>query len=124
VEDAKQAYKDIVNVWHPDRFANNPRLRQRAEEKLKSANIAYEGVRAYLCKKDGRKHDHRASQDEGSKDKHHDFKEKIHEDGKIEAVFEVGTFFFLNACSHVYKVLRRFAAQQDSDEQGQPKPKE
>ncbi|MBW1888862.1 MAG: molecular chaperone DnaJ, partial [Deltaproteobacteria bacterium] len=33
--EVKQAYKDIVNVWHPDRFSNNPRLKQKAEEKLK-----------------------------------------------------------------------------------------
>jgi|GEM_PF-3972353 len=37
-----QGYRDLVNVWHPDRFGHNPRLRQRAEEKLKQLNQAYE----------------------------------------------------------------------------------
>ena len=34
LEEAKLAYKDIVNVWHPDRFSNNPRLRKKAELNL------------------------------------------------------------------------------------------
>lgn len=37
----KQVYRDLVTVWHPDRFAHNPRLRQKAEEKLKELNLAY-----------------------------------------------------------------------------------
>ena len=41
-EDAKQAYKDLVQVWHPDRFTHNPRLQERAEAKLKQLNLAYE----------------------------------------------------------------------------------
>lgn len=43
-EDVKRAYKDLVNVWHPDRFSENTRLRKRAEEKLKDINQAYERV--------------------------------------------------------------------------------
>lgn len=42
MEDAKQAYKDLVQVWHPDRFTHSPRLQQRAEAKLKQLNLAYE----------------------------------------------------------------------------------
>jgi hypothetical protein len=37
----KEAYKDLVNVWHPDRFGNNARLRQKAETKLAELNEAY-----------------------------------------------------------------------------------
>ena len=40
-EEFKQAYRDLVMVWHPDRFPHNPRLRQKAEAKLKSFNQAY-----------------------------------------------------------------------------------
>ena len=29
LDDARQAYKDIVNVWHPDRFTANPRLKHK-----------------------------------------------------------------------------------------------
>jgi hypothetical protein len=37
----KEAYRDLVKVWHPDRFGNDSGLRQRAEEKLKQINQAY-----------------------------------------------------------------------------------
>jgi curved DNA-binding protein CbpA len=37
----KEAYRDLVKVWHPDRFGSDPRLRQKAEEKLKQINEAY-----------------------------------------------------------------------------------
>jgi len=48
VEDVKQAYRDLVNIWHPDRVSNNPRLKQKAEEKLKEINTAYEGLLSYF----------------------------------------------------------------------------
>jgi hypothetical protein len=38
----KQAYHDLAKVWHPDRFAHDPRLQQKAQEKLKEINDAYE----------------------------------------------------------------------------------
>jgi hypothetical protein len=38
----KEAYRDMVKVWHPDRFGSDPRLRQKAEEKLKQINKAYQ----------------------------------------------------------------------------------
>jgi len=44
LDQVKQAYKDLVIVWHPDRYANNPRLQKKAEEKLKVINLAYEEV--------------------------------------------------------------------------------
>jgi hypothetical protein len=48
IEEAKQAYKDVVNVWHPDRFSDHPRLRAKAEKKLKEINAAYERVQFLL----------------------------------------------------------------------------
>ncbi len=42
LEEVKSAYRDLVNVWHPDRFATNERLRSKAEEQLKEINLAYE----------------------------------------------------------------------------------
>lgn len=44
-EDVRAAYLDLVKVWHPDRYhAEAPRLRKRAEDKLKSINEAYERI--------------------------------------------------------------------------------
>ena len=46
-EEMNQAYRDLVNVWHPDRFGDNERLRKKAEEKLKDINAAYEYIKSY-----------------------------------------------------------------------------
>jgi cytoskeletal protein RodZ len=42
VQELKAAYRDLAKVWHPDRFAHDPRLQQKAQEKLKEINDAYE----------------------------------------------------------------------------------
>ncbi len=39
--DLDQAHKDLVQVWHPDKYSYNPRLQHKAEEKLKEINNAY-----------------------------------------------------------------------------------
>ena len=43
-EEIKRAYMELVIVWHPDRFAHNPSLRAKAEQKLKRINIAYQSI--------------------------------------------------------------------------------
>jgi hypothetical protein len=40
-QEIEQTYRELVQVWHPDRFRNNPRLQLRAQEKLKEINRAY-----------------------------------------------------------------------------------
>ena len=45
-EQVKQAYRDLVRVWHPDRFSHDERLRLIAQEKLKEINGAYELLKA------------------------------------------------------------------------------
>lgn len=50
IEGVTQAYKDIVNVWHPDRFNHNPRLKRKAEERIKEINIAYETLISFMAR--------------------------------------------------------------------------
>src|SRR5436190_770182 len=40
--EAKDAYRTLVAVWHPDRFMNQPHLRVRAEQKVKQINLAFD----------------------------------------------------------------------------------
>lgn len=44
-DEIKEAWRDLVQVWHPDRFSSNERLQQKAQEKLKLINQAYEKLR-------------------------------------------------------------------------------
>jgi len=41
-EEIRQAYRDLVTIWHPDQYQENPRLQEKATEKLKEINAAYE----------------------------------------------------------------------------------
>ena len=45
----RQAYRVLVKVWHPDRFANDPKLQAISDEKLKDINASYEAIVAYLA---------------------------------------------------------------------------
>lgn len=45
-EQIRESYKNLVKVWHPDRFPNDEKLREKADHKLKQINAAYEKVMA------------------------------------------------------------------------------
>jgi hypothetical protein len=42
MQELKTAHRDLAKVWHPDRFAHDPRLQQKAQDKLKEINEAYD----------------------------------------------------------------------------------
>ncbi|MEP6757331.1 MAG: SUMF1/EgtB/PvdO family nonheme iron enzyme [Chthonomonadales bacterium] len=46
-DEIKKAYRDLVKVWHPDRFSNDPELQHTAQEKLKSITTAYGEIQTY-----------------------------------------------------------------------------
>lgn len=47
LDDVKTAYRDLAQVWHPDRFPDNARLREKAEVNLRRINEAYTVLRDY-----------------------------------------------------------------------------
>ena len=48
-EAVNQAYKDLAFIWHPDRIPeDNPRLKDKAHEKLKELNEARQFFRDYF----------------------------------------------------------------------------
>jgi formylglycine-generating enzyme required for sulfatase activity len=51
-EEAKLAFRDMVSIWHPDKFAHNSRLKEKAEEKLKDLNAAWEQLQAFFFQKE------------------------------------------------------------------------
>jgi hypothetical protein len=44
-ETIRQVYRDLVRVWHPDRFQSDARLRQVAEDNLRKINDAYAALK-------------------------------------------------------------------------------
>lgn len=45
-EEVKTAYRDLAQVWHPDRFPDNERLREKAVRNQQLINEAYAVLRA------------------------------------------------------------------------------
>jgi hypothetical protein len=40
-EEVRATYRELVKVWHPDRFAHDPDLRAKADRQLQEINCAY-----------------------------------------------------------------------------------
>ncbi len=50
-EEARMAFRDMVSIWHPDKFIHNPRLKEKAEEKIKLINAAWDELQANFHRK-------------------------------------------------------------------------
>jgi tetratricopeptide (TPR) repeat protein len=46
-EMVKQAYRNLVKIWHPDRFFHDPALQRKAHERLREINEAYERLQTF-----------------------------------------------------------------------------
>ena len=46
-EEVKKAYRNMVKIWHPDRYINNLALKAKAEVEIKKINQAYATIKAY-----------------------------------------------------------------------------
>jgi uncharacterized protein YjbI with pentapeptide repeats len=44
-DEIRESWRDLVQVWHPDRFRDNPRLHRKAEERIKKINLAYDALK-------------------------------------------------------------------------------
>jgi len=115
-DEIKQAYKDTVNVWHPDRFSSNPRLKQKAEEKLKEVNVAYDTLKTYLSSEQRRE----AKQERAeakvktgtvtktkNKAQHQKARPDAEPDAKTEIVVEAGTGTALSLWSYLSSLFKR-----------------
>lgn len=49
-DEIKRAYRDLITIWHPDRYAHHPRLQKKATEKVKELNAAYHCLMAHLSR--------------------------------------------------------------------------
>ena len=121
IDEAKQAYKDMVNIWHPDRFSNNPRLKQKAEDKLKEINEAYEMMQSFLSSKkplEPEKALHGKADSESeisanarSRAGYHKSHAETGTKDKTEAFFEAGTGIVLSLFSYLSSAVRRIVAE-------------
>ncbi|MEM7594171.1 MAG: DnaJ domain-containing protein [Cyanobacteria bacterium P01_A01_bin.83] len=47
----KEAYRELAQLWHPDRYVDDPELKARAESEIKEINQAYSEIKAHLSAK-------------------------------------------------------------------------
>jgi hypothetical protein len=47
-ERVRKAYIELAHVWHPDRYLGNPVLRQKAEERMREIEDAYQALKTFL----------------------------------------------------------------------------
>jgi DnaJ-class molecular chaperone len=121
LDEAKQAYKDIANVWHPDRFSHNQRLKLKAEKKLKEVNIAYEEVKSFLSSKKMKYYQDKAGEENkyngttwaknnaqtNNRSEYHDNNINAENKDRTEHTVEVGTGIVLSLWSYLSKTFRQ-----------------
>jgi DnaJ-class molecular chaperone len=117
LEEARQAHRDIANVWHPDRFSHNPRLRLKAEKKLKEVNVAYETLSSHLSGQgndepldgESRFGPSNAPRSTSEGDRTSDSRDRV------EVIAEAGTRLVLGACSFLYATVRQWFTPMDEE---------
>lgn len=67
-EEVMQAYKNLIAVWNPSRFNEDPQLKETASAKIKEIDDAYEKLLMYLATESQQKH-----------------KEELHEKPKLKS---------------------------------------
>jgi DnaJ-class molecular chaperone len=123
-DEVKQAYKDMVNVWHPDRFSDNPRLRKRAEEKLKEINVAYEMLKSHLSSKQSFEPEHGKSAQEDDYSRR-DVEVEPKTRDITEAIVEKNTGIVLSLWSYLSSAIQRMVAEAKTEiEQGELNPQQ
>lgn len=48
LDECKQAYRDLVQVWHPDKYIHNSRLQNKATEEIKRINAAWDVIQNWI----------------------------------------------------------------------------
>ena len=48
ISEVRAAYRDLAEVWHPDKYTHKPRLAERAAEKMKEINCAYDLIQEHF----------------------------------------------------------------------------
>ncbi len=92
----RSAYRDLVRVWHPDRFTGDPRLKKLAEERVKRLNTAYETLIKHLEQLEGADIKEASGANEFVK----------HGLSSTEVFFEAGTRKVLTMCYSLGRAFR------------------
>jgi uncharacterized RDD family membrane protein YckC len=48
LSEVRRAYRDLAEIWHPDKYAHKPRLAEKAVTKMKEINCAYDLIQEHF----------------------------------------------------------------------------
>jgi curved DNA-binding protein CbpA len=79
-------------VWHPDKYVNNPRLRDKAEKQLKQINMAYDMLIQLFCEREqtSKEQEHK-EQEERQRQEQGRAKQEGEESGQRKRITERGS---------------------------------
>jgi curved DNA-binding protein CbpA len=107
LNDMHQAYRDLVHVWHPDNYVNNPHLRDKAEKQLKQINMAYDMLIQLFSEREQRsKEQQHKEQEERQRQEQGRAKQEGEESGQRERITKRGSLIVLKFPSHFFWRLR------------------
>ena len=99
----KQAYRDLATVWHPDKYLNNQRIRDKAEKQLKKINMAYDILfQLFSDREQASKEQEDKEQEERQRQKQRRAKQESQENGQRERLTGRGSLTVLKCDSRVF----------------------
>lgn len=48
INEVRTAYRDLAEIWHPDKYTHKPRLAEKAAAKMKEINCAYDVIKEHF----------------------------------------------------------------------------
>ncbi len=78
LEEAKRAWRDLAQVWHPDRHQYNERIQAKATEKLKDINRAWNEVQKWFAQQEQNENDQTDKEHEEQRREWHEADYKTH----------------------------------------------
>ena len=52
LSEVRTAYRDLAEIWHPDKYVYKPRLAEKAAAKMKEINCAYDVIQEHFKNKE------------------------------------------------------------------------
>jgi len=87
-EDVKSSYRQLVRVWHPDRFDTDQKLKQKATEKMKLFNEAYQLLLRCF---EAQRNQSESTQQETAENQNKETREQPKQEKAKESEYQVGS---------------------------------
>jgi len=106
-EEAKQAYRDLVIVWHPDKHhTSNDRIKVKADLKLKQINSAWDVLKEYFSSRTAENNaaEERQKKEQAEKEaqQRRDKEQRMKQQAEQKRREEEAKHFIISKCPHCF----------------------